>query len=168
VLVQQNYAPIGLRKPVVSIQKPVSSRKPAFLPVILSVILRFSDMYMKKKAILNNNIVCQKRMQAIRDTMEILSGKWKFHILGTLMQSHSLRFMDLLREVDGIGAKMLSKELQDMEINRLVTRRVLDTKPVTVEYEITEHGRTLAPIIDEIAKWGIEYREVLYKKKPRT
>ncbi|MBN8865708.1 MAG: helix-turn-helix transcriptional regulator [Sphingobacteriales bacterium] len=123
---------------------------------------------MKKKAILNNNIVCQKRMQAIRDTMEILSGKWKFHILGTLMQSHSLRFMDLLREVDGIGAKMLSKELQDMEINRLVTRRVLDTKPVTVEYEITEHGRTLAPIIDEIAKWGIEYREVLYKKKPRT
>lgn len=128
----------------------------------------FSYMYMKKKAILNNNIVCQKRMQAIRDTMEILLGKWKFHILGTLMQSNSLRFMDLLREVDGIGAKMLSKELQDMEINRLVTRRVLDTKPVTVEYEITEHGRTLAPIIDEIAKWGIDYREVLYKKKPRT
>jgi DNA-binding HxlR family transcriptional regulator len=168
VPVQQNYAPIGLLKPVVSIQKPVSSVKPAFLPVILSVILRFSYMYMKKKAILNNNIVCQKRMQAIRDTMEILSGKWKFHILGTLMQSNSLRFMDLLREVDGIGAKMLSKELQDMEINRLVTRRVLDTKPVTVEYEITEHGRTLAPIIDEIAKWGIDYREVLYKKKPRT
>lgn len=107
-------------------------------------------------------------MQAIRDTMEILSGKWKFHILGTLMQSHSLRFMDLLREVDGIGAKMLSKELQDMEINRLVTRRVLDTKPVTVEYEITEHGRTLAPIIDEIAKWGIGYREEVYKGKSRT
>lgn len=125
-------------------------------------------MYMKKKAILNNNAVCQKRMQAIRDTMEILSGKWKFHILGTLMQSNSLRFMDLLREVDGIGAKMLSKELQDMEINRLVTRRVLDTKPVTVEYEITEHGRTLAPIIDEIAKWGIGYRDEVYKGKPRT
>ncbi|GAA6765764.1 hypothetical protein AAFH68_17020 [Flavobacterium sp. CGRL1] len=72
--------------------------------------------------------------------------------------------MDLLREVDGIGSKMLSKELQDMEMNQLITRTVLNTKPVTVEYEITTYGSTLSPIIDEIAKWGIEYRNSLYKK----
>ncbi len=104
-------------------------------------------------------------MNAIKDTVELLSGKWKFHIVGTLLQSNRMRFMDLLREVDGIGTKMLSKELQDLEMNHLITREVLDTKPVTVEYEITEFGKTLAPIIDEVAKWGINYRTSLYGEK---
>lgn len=104
-------------------------------------------------------------MRAIRDTMEILSGKWKFHIIGTLLQSDQLRFMDLMREVEGIGSKMLSKELQDLEMNRLISRTVLNTKPITVEYKISEYGRTLAPIIDEIAKWGIEYRRSMYEEE---
>lgn len=119
---------------------------------------------MKKSAILNNNSVCKTRILAIKDTMEILSGKWKFHILGTLMLGDKLRFMDLLREVDGIGTKMLSKELQDLEMNHLIRRTVLNTRPVTVEYEITDSGKTLAPIIDEIAKWGIAYRDGLGAK----
>lgn len=117
---------------------------------------------MQKKSKLNSTPVCKVRIAAIRDTMEILTGKWKFHILGTLMSGGKMRFMDLLREVDGIAAKMLSKELQDMEMNHLVTRTVLNTKPITVEYEITDYGRTLEPIIDEIAKWGIEYRRSVF------
>ncbi len=119
---------------------------------------------MKKQSIVNNNVLCKTRILAIKDTMEILSGKWKFHILGTLMLGEKLRFMDLLREVDGIGTKMLSKELQDLEMNQLISRTVLNTKPVTVEYEITEYGQTLAPIIDEIAKWGIAYRTAVYSQ----
>lgn len=118
---------------------------------------------MKKKARITNTDICKNRILAINDTMQILSGKWKFHILGTLMIGGKMRFMDLMREVDGIGAKMLSKELQDMEINQLITRTVLDTKPITVEYEITSYGRTLEPIIDEIAKWGTAYREAMFK-----
>lgn len=118
---------------------------------------------MKKKLIVNSSETCKVRINAIKDTMEILSGKWKFHILGTLLVTDKMRFMDLLREVEGIGSKMLSKELQDMEMNRLITRTIQNTKPITVEYEITEYGRTLAPIIDEIAKWGIEYRKSLFQ-----
>lgn len=117
---------------------------------------------MKKQANLNTTTSCTTRITAIRDAMEILSGKWKFHILGTLLQSDKMRFMDLMREVEGIGAKMLSKELQDMEMNQLVSRTVLDTKPITVEYRITEYGKTLEPIIDEIANWGVEYRKSIY------
>jgi DNA-binding HxlR family transcriptional regulator len=120
---------------------------------------------MKKEPIVNTDMLCKARILAIKDAMDLLSGKWKFHILGTLMQANKLRFMDLLREIDGIAAKMLSKELQDMEMNHLIHRRVLNTKPVTVEYEVTEFGKTLAPIIDEIAKWGAAYREALVNKK---
>lgn len=119
---------------------------------------------MKKEAFINNNEVCQTKIGGIKDTMEILSGKWKFHILGTLVQGDKLRFMDLLREVEGIGTKMLSKELRDLELNHLISRTVLNTRPVTVEYQITEFGETLGPIIEEIAKWGVAYRNYVYNK----
>ncbi|SMC45336.1 winged helix-turn-helix transcriptional regulator [Moheibacter sediminis] len=116
---------------------------------------------MKKEAVLNNSPECRSRIIAITDAMQVLSGKWKFHILGTLIRGERMRFMDLLREVEGIGAKMLSKELQDMEMNHLISRTVLNTKPVTVEYEITDFGKTLEPIIEEIANWGIAYRKAI-------
>ena len=119
---------------------------------------------MKKNAEINATPVCQLRMQAISDAMSLLSGKWKFHILGTLMEGHKLSFMDLLREIEGIGTKMLSKELQDLEMNNLVSRTVLDTKPITVKYAITDYGKTLSPIIDELANWGISYRKAVYGK----
>lgn len=102
---------------------------------------------------------CKVKINAIKDTMQLLSGKWKFHILGTLLIHEKLRFTDLLREIDGIGSKMLSKELQDLELNHLIVRTVLNTKPITVEYQMTEFGKTLEPIIDEIADWGINYRK---------
>ena len=120
---------------------------------------------MKKKAEVNDTPVCQVRMQAISDTMSILSGKWKFHILGTLIEGNKLGFMDLMREVDGIGTKMLSKELQDLEMNHLVNRTVMNTKPITVQYSLTEYGETLSPLIDELAKWGIQYRESIFGSK---
>ncbi|MCT3924053.1 helix-turn-helix transcriptional regulator [Elizabethkingia anophelis] len=117
---------------------------------------------MKKSPFVNIDSECKTRILAIKDTMEILSGKWKFHILGTLIQTEKLHFMELLREVDGIGAKMLSKELNELELNQLVKRKVIHTKPVTVEYKITQYGKTIAPIIDEIANWGISYRKALH------
>lgn len=122
----------------------------------------FNIIIMKKKAVINNTPDCQVRIQAISDTMSILSGKWKFHILGTLIEGKTLGFMDLMREIDGIGSKMLSKELHDLEMNHLVSRTVKDTKPVTVQYAITEHGDTLSPLINELAKWGIAYRQSIH------
>jgi DNA-binding HxlR family transcriptional regulator len=122
---------------------------------------------MRKNAEINATPVCQVRMQAISDAMSLLSGKWKFHILGTLIAGNTLGFMDLLREIDGIGTKMLSKELQDLEMNNLVSRTVMNTKPITVDYSITEYGKTLSPLIDELANWGIEYRKSVFKKEKK-
>lgn len=119
---------------------------------------------MKKQSVVNTTAICKTRIQAIKDAMEILSGKWKFHIIGTLLQGNKLRFMDLLREVEGIAPKTLSKELQDMEVNQLISRNTCNTKPITVEYEITEYGKTLQPVIDEIANWGIAYRSSMIRK----
>ncbi|MEQ1587525.1 MAG: helix-turn-helix domain-containing protein [Cyclobacteriaceae bacterium] len=100
-----------------------------------------------------------QRLMGMRDAMDILSGKWKIQIIAVLLFKGKMRFMDLLRVVDGIGAKMLSKELQDLETNQLITRTVCNTKPITVEYEITAYGHTLKKIVIEIVGWGIEHRK---------
>jgi DNA-binding HxlR family transcriptional regulator len=107
---------------------------------------------------------CSKAFMAIKDSMELLSGKWKIQIIGVLLYKGTIRFMDLLRVVDGIGAKMLSKELQELEINELVKRTVCHTKPITVEYEITEYGKTMGAMITEIGKWGTEHRKRVFRK----
>jgi DNA-binding HxlR family transcriptional regulator len=104
---------------------------------------------------------CKTELIAIKDTMELLSGKWKIQIVGALMLTGRIRFMDLLRETPGIAAKMLSKELQELEQNGLVARSVMHTKPITVEYELTEHGQTLKRLIEEIRNWGMEHRKFI-------
>ena len=107
---------------------------------------------------------CSSHMLAVRDAMDILSGKWKIHIIGSLRFGKK-RFKELQRDVEGIAAKMLSKELRDLEVNELVTRTVYDTKPVTVEYELTQYGKTLEKVIIEIAQWGVNHRKRIMKKK---
>lgn len=101
---------------------------------------------------------CAGHLRAIHDTLDMLSGKWKIAIIGSLSFGKK-RFMELQREVEGIGSKMLSKELRDLEINELVKRTVYDTKPVTVEYELTDYGKTLQSIINEMHKWGTQHRK---------
>lgn len=105
---------------------------------------------------------CRFRINAVKDSMSLLTGKWKIHILGTLLYGGKMRYMDLQRELNGIGSKMLSKELQDLELNHLITREVMNTKPITVMYELTDFGKTLEPVIDSISTWGIDYKENLY------
>lgn len=109
--------------------------------------------------------LCKPRLRAIHDTMDLLSGKWKVSIIGYLHTMGKCRFMQLQRNIEGIGAKMLSKELKDLEINELVTRTVLDTRPVTVEYELTDYGKTLQNIINEMCIWGFRHRERILNKQ---
>lgn len=99
------------------------------------------------------------RILAIQDAMAVLSGKWKILVLGSLSFKGKQRFTEVLRSVGGIRAKMLSKELQELEANQLITRTVKQTKPLTVEYEITTYGRTLEKLICEIVNWGTLHRE---------
>ena len=103
------------------------------------------------------------RMLAIRDAIDVLGGKWRIPIVGILSFKGKMRFTEVLRSVPGIGAKMLSKELQDLEANQLLTRTVKQTKPITVEYEITEYGKTLTSLICEITTWGQNHRERIMK-----
>ncbi|SHI58210.1 transcriptional regulator, HxlR family [Arenibacter nanhaiticus] len=106
---------------------------------------------------------CKGQIRAIGDTMELLGGKWKIKIIGTLLLNGTMRFMELKRAVEGIAPKKLSKDLQELELNELITRTVKETKPITVEYELTPHGRTLENLINEAMNWGILHRNHILK-----
>lgn len=105
--------------------------------------------------------VCPISIRAVNDALEFLGGKWKLPILYALFMSSRQRFMEIQRSVPGITPKMLSKELQDLEMNRLVTRRVLDNKPVIVEYELTPHAHSIKPMLDALSAWGEQHRAFL-------
>lgn len=101
---------------------------------------------------------CSQHLKAVNDAMDVLSGKWKITIISALTFGKK-RFKELQREVDGITAKMLSKELRDLELNELVARTVYDTKPVSVEYEVTPYGKSLKKIIGALSEWGSNHRK---------
>lgn len=101
---------------------------------------------------------CTKHLLPVKDALDILSGKWKIQIIISLTFGKK-RFKEIQREIPGITAKMLSKELRELEINELATRKVYDTKPVTVEYELTPYGRTLKKLIGELHDWGSKHRK---------
>lgn len=108
--------------------------------------------------------VCRLQVQGVKDTQDLLSGKWKTVIIAALYNEGKFRFMDLSRHIEGISPKVLSKELKDLEMNRLVKRTVLDTMPVTVEYELTPQGKSLNKVVEAMGEWGIKYRKSILKK----
>lgn len=115
-------------------------------------------MAMKKVLTERDRIRCISELLPTRDTLELLSGKWKILIIVALAAKGRSRFMEMVRDIGAITPKMLSKELRDLEQNQLVSRTVLPTMPVTVEYELTPYGHTLEPVIATMRDWGITHR----------
>ncbi len=107
--------------------------------------------------------VCSKNMLALRDTLNIMNGKWKMAIMFSLTEEKK-RFKELQRHVGKITGKMLSQELKELEMNELIKRTVLDTKPVTVEYELTAYGRSLEKVTEELVNWGLKHRKRIIRK----
>ena len=101
---------------------------------------------------------CAKMLLPVKDALDILNGKWKIQIILSLSFGIK-RFKQIQREIPGLTPKMLSKELKDLEINGLLERRVYDSLPVAIEYEITPYGKTLNPLIGELHKWGTKHRK---------
>ncbi|RRB06676.1 winged helix-turn-helix transcriptional regulator [Larkinella rosea] len=106
---------------------------------------------------------CPKTMLSIKDALEALEGSWKLLILFAL-SSGPKRFKQISKEVSGISDKVLSKELKNLEQNKLITREVYDTYPPTVEYAITAHGKSLEKVMEELHFWGLTHRKEIIGK----
>lgn len=106
---------------------------------------------------------CISMFIPVRDALEVLSGKWKFQIVLSLTFG-TKRFKEISRDLEKISDKMLSKELKELEFHELVKRTMYDSFPPVVEYELTEHGKTLHKLIDELRDWGLLHRKAVLGK----
>ena len=91
-------------------------------------------------------------------TLSLINGKYKMTILYTLMCFGVVRFNEMKRYIRGISFKTLSATLKELEADGLVHREEYPQIPPKVEYSLTERGRSLIPILDQMCTWGEEHR----------
>lgn len=101
---------------------------------------------------------CNGSLKNIIDALYVLNGKWKIALILSLIQSPK-RFNELKKEMQGISAKILAKDLKDLELNDFVRRNVRLSSPVLIIYEATDYSLTLKDVIHELSRWGKLHRE---------
>lgn len=94
---------------------------------------------------------------AIRDALNVVSGKWKLAIICTLL-SGPKGFADIERLLGTISPRMLSRELRELEVNGAVTRKPVEGNGRGHQYVLTASGRKLEDIVFMLASWGAEHR----------
>lgn len=97
----------------------------------------------------------------VKYALSILSGKWKIQIAWELNQQEVIRFNELQRRLNGISSFMLSKNLEELERQKIIVRKQYNEIPPRVEYSLTELGKAIHPALDMLGAWGIRaYNEI--------
>ncbi len=91
-------------------------------------------------------------------TLSLINGKYKMTVLYTLMEFGVVRFNEMKKYIGGISYKTLSSTLKELEADRLIHREEYPQIPPKVEYSLTEHGKSLIPILDRMCEWGDQNR----------
>lgn len=94
----------------------------------------------------------------VETTLTLISNKWKILILRDLREG-TKRFGELKKSITNISQKVLTANLREMESSGLLTRKVYPEVPPRVEYTLTEIGMSLKTVLDEMDKWGEEYKK---------
>ena len=131
-----------------------------------STILRYSELKPGKMKIKEprEHGKCMGMLLPVSDALNVLNGKWKLPIIIALSFGNK-RFTEMKKEIPKITDRMLSKELRELEMNKLVRRTVYDAVPVIVEYSLTDYGVSLDKVVNELYKWGTQHRKLIMAKK---
>ena len=92
-------------------------------------------------------------------TLSLISGKHKMIILYCLMEFEVVRFNELKRYLKKITDKTLSNNLKELEANHLIIRKEYPQIPPKVEYRLSDRGRSLMKVLDQLCVWGENNRE---------
>lgn len=93
----------------------------------------------------------------------VMNGKWKSLII-TLIHHGINRPGALQKKLPGITRKVLTRDLKELESHRIVKKKVFAELPLRVEYSLTPHGRTILPVLESLARWGMGHIKVLRSK----
>ena len=93
---------------------------------------------------------------AVELTIDVIGGKWKPRILWILSHG-TYRFSELQRALPTITQTMLTKQLRELEEDKIVLRKVYAQVPPRVEYSLSEVGQTVLPLVHALHQWGKDY-----------
>lgn len=97
--------------------------------------------------------------------MHMIQGKWKIMIMYELAETGERRFGELQRHIEDVSHKTLTNQLRELEDDGLITRHDFQTAEPHVEYQLTDNGKSLIPILDAICDWGDTHvdHDLLYR-----
>lgn len=93
----------------------------------------------------------------VSTTLGLIGGKYKVVIIWYLSENEVLRYNELQKLLLGVTPKMLISQLRELEEDKLIKRKVYPVVPPKVEYSLTELGKSLIPILQEMKTWGEKY-----------
>jgi DNA-binding HxlR family transcriptional regulator len=89
-------------------------------------------------------------------TLDAIGERWTILILRDLFLKGPRRFQDLQESLAGVAPNTLSARLKDLELRGIVARRLYSEHPPRLEYQLTEKGRTLGPVMKALREWGLK------------
>ena len=90
-------------------------------------------------------------------TLGLIGGTYKVVIIWYLSENGVFRYNELQKLLLGVTPKMLISQLRELEEDKLIKRKVYPVVPPKVEYSLTELGKSLIPILQEMKTWGEKY-----------
>ena len=96
----------------------------------------------------------------VATVIELIGGKWKLLIIRNLL-AKSARFNELQKGIPGISQKVLTDNLRSLESNGLIERKVIQEVPPHVEYSLSDMGKTLNSMFDNMTNWGNSYKSFI-------
>lgn len=106
---------------------------------------------------------CMSALVPVRDTLDVISGKWKLLILISVWEGNK-HFREIERNIPKLSTKVLANELKCLEVNKMIKRTIIDDYPVRIEYTITEHAKTLQNVVEALRDWGLRHRKEILGK----
>ncbi len=106
----------------------------------------------------------------IDNSLKIVGKKFTMHIIRNMILLKQKRFSEFLKSIEGISTKTLSIRLREMEEGNLIIRKIIDRRPLQIEYLLTEKGKALEPILVQMANFSMQWepKKIFKKEKPMT
>lgn len=102
----------------------------------------------------------------IRNVLSRIGDRWSLLVLLTLQDNeHPIRFRDLCKAIPDVSQKMLTSTLRALEGDDLIKRTAYPEVPSRVEYEPTERGQSLIPLLNQLVDWSLENMEAIVKHR---
>jgi len=109
----------------------------------------------EKNQIIIDNMNC--KCCPVFNTLGIIGKKFTLLLLRNMIFLKQKRFNEFLNSIEEINPKTLSIRLKELEKDRLIKREVFDETPVRIEYYVTEKGKALQPILEQMALFSMKY-----------